>query len=309
MDQSLPGAIVDVRAFNRLYTRWVGILDRHHLGSDFTLTEVRVLYEVAHAPGIAARQIGEQLGLDAGYLSRILKRFEKEGLIERAISPTDGRASALAMTPGGLILFDRLDQLAAEQVGNALGGLDEQQRGRLTAAMGVIASLVREPTRPAPSEVVLRQPRAGDYGWAIERHGVIYAAEFGWDSRFEGLVAELFGKFAQRHDPARERCWIAELNGQRVGCVFVVERETEVAQLRCLLVEPKGRGHGVGGKLVTACVEFARQAGYRRMMLWTNKGLDSARKIYESAGFELVEEKAHREFGPELVGQSWEMEL
>ena len=157
--------------------------------------------------------------------------------------------------------------------------------------------------------MILREPRAGDYGWAIERHGVIYDAEFGWGPGFEGLVAELFGKFAQKHDPARERCWIAELGGERVGCVFVVEREPEVAQLRCLLVEPKARGHGVGGKLVSACVQFARDAGYRRMMLWTNKGLDSARKIYEAEGFRLIDEQPHRAFGPELMGQSWEMEL
>jgi DNA-binding MarR family transcriptional regulator/GNAT superfamily N-acetyltransferase len=305
----MPDTVSEIRAFNRLYTRWVGALDRHHLGTDYTLTEIRVLYEVAHHPGIAAREIGEQLGLDAGYLSRILKRFEASGLIERKPSTADARASDLSLTKSGEELFRELDGLAANRVGKAIAGLDEQQRSRLAASMGVISSLVGQPDNGRPSLVVLREPRAGDYGWAIERHGLLYSTEYGWDERFEGLVAELFGRFAQKHDPARERCWIAELNGERVGVVFVVQREPVVAQLRCLLVEPTARGHGVGGKLVNACVEFAREAGYRRMMLWTNKGLDSARKIYEAAGFKLVEEKSHRDFGPELIGQSWEMDL
>lgn len=305
----MPDTIAEIRSFNRLYTRWVGVLDRHHLGSDFTLTEVRVLYELAHHPGLVAREIGEQLGLDAGYLSRILKRFEAAGLVERKPSQADARASELLLTREGQALFAKLDELAAEHVDNAIRGFDEQQRARLTAAMGVIGSLVSERQSAGSSEVVLREPRAGDYGWAVERHGAIYDAEFGWGPGFEGLVAELFGSFARKHDPERERCWIAELNGERMGCVFVVEREPKVAQLRCLLVEPKARGHGVGGKLVNACIEFAREAGYERMMLWTNKGLDSARKIYEAVGFKLVEEQPHSEFGPELIGQSWEMKL
>lgn len=305
----MPDTIADIRSFNRLYTKWVGALDRHHLGSDYSLVEVRIFYEIANHPDLLARDIAGQLGLDAGYLSRILARFVKAGLIERKISAQDGRAATLLLTGKGRALFANLDQLAAERVDDAIAALDEQQRARLTSAMGVIGQLIDRETAPRSGDVVLREPRAGDYGWATERHGVIYDAEFGWGPRFEGLVAELFGKFAQKHDPQRERCWIAELDGERVGCVFVVEREPEVAQLRCLLVEPKARGHGVGRSLVNACVEFARHAGYRRMMLWTNKGLDSARKIYEAVGFSLVEEKAHRDFGPELIGQSWEMEL
>jgi len=305
----MTSAVAEIRAFNRLYTKWVGALDRRHLGSDYSLVEARVLYEIAHRPNLLARDIADQLELDAGYLSRIVTRFEKAGLVERKTSLKDGRAITLSLTGSGQALFGKLDRLAAENMERAIDKLDEQKRARLTSAMGVIGQLIGEPRPAAAGQVVLRAPQAGDFGWAIERHGVIYDAEFGWGPAFEGLVAELFGKFAQRHDPARERCWIAELNGERVGCVFVVEREPEVAQLRCLLVEPKARGHGVGGRLVNACVEFARMAGYERMMLWTNKGLDSARKIYEAVGFKLVEEQPHREFGPELVGQSWEMTL
>jgi DNA-binding MarR family transcriptional regulator/predicted N-acetyltransferase YhbS len=298
--------ITDIRAFNRHYTRWVGALDRHHLGSSFSLAEVRVLYELAHQPGMIARDIIDRLGLDAGYLSRMLKRFENDGLIRRERAEADGRAAALYLSVVGEALFDELDRKAAKRVEVAIGGLDDVERERLTAAMGLVKHLTSH-TKQASAEVLLRAPRSGDYGWAIERHGVIYAAEFGWGTRFEGLVAELFGKFAMNHDPARERCWIAELGGERVGCVFVVERESDVAQLRCLLVEPKARGHGVGRKLVDSCVTFARSAGYKRMMLWTQSNLGSARKIYEAAGFKLIAEQPHEDFGVPLLGQNWEM--
>jgi DNA-binding MarR family transcriptional regulator/GNAT superfamily N-acetyltransferase len=305
----MTDATAEIRSFNRLYTRWVGALDRHHLGSDYSLAEARVLYEIANHPNLLARDIADHLGLDAGYLSRILARFEKAGLVERKTSLKDGRAITLSLTPEGRVQFGDLDRRAAGNMEQAIGKLDEQQRARLTSAMGVIGQLIDEPLSATADKVMLREPRAGDFGWAIERHGAIYDAEFGWGPRFEGLVAELFGKFAQAHEPTRERCWIAALNGERVGVVFVVERVPKVAQLRCLLVEPKARGAGVGGKLVNACVDFARDAGYERMILWTNKGLDSARKIYESVGFKLVEEQPHRDFGPELIGQSWEMPL
>jgi DNA-binding MarR family transcriptional regulator/GNAT superfamily N-acetyltransferase len=305
---SFVDTITEVRAFNRFYTRWVGALDRHHLGTSFSLAEARVLYEIANRPGLLARDIIQQLGLDAGYLSRLLKRFESDGLIQREAA-ADGRAAALKPTAVGRAIFDELDRKAAERIGDAIAGLSEQERAKLTAAMGLITRLASKDSAKEPRKVMLREPRSGDYGWAIERHGVIYEAEFGWGPRFEGLVAELFGKFAMSHDPARERCWIAELEGERVGCVFVVQREPKVAQLRCLLVEPKARGHGVGRALVEACIGFARETGYDRMMLWTQKGLDSARKIYEAAAFKLVEEKPHKDFGVPLIGQNWEMAL
>lgn len=300
--------IAQIRSFNRFYTRWVGALERHHLGSRFSLVEVRVLYELAHRPGMIAREIIQQLDLDAGYLSRMLKRFEGDGLIERRAA-SDGRAAALHLTPAGTALFGELDRKAADRVSEAIAELSDQERARLTAAMGIIARLTGKQDRAEKADVVLREPVPGDYGWAIERHGVIYATEFGWGTRFEGLVAELFGKFATRHDPARERCWIAELGGERVGCVFVVARDEAVAQLRCLLVEPRARGRGVGAALVQECISFARSAGYQRMMLWTNKGLDSARKIYQSIGFELIDEQPHEDFGVPLIGQNWELAL
>ena len=301
--------VADIRAFNRHYTRWVGALENRHLGSRFSLAEARVLYEIAHSPGIFARDIMDRLGLDAGYLSRMLKRFESDGLIERQKSEGDGRAAAVRLTATGLETFAQLDRKAAETVQGALTGLSEQEADRLIAAMGVVTRLTNKSNHTSTANLLLREPRPGDFGWAIERHGIIYEAEFGWGTRFEGLVAELFGRFASKPHPERERCWIAELNGRRVGCVFVVEREPGVAQLRCLLVEPTARGHGVGRKLVNSCIEFARAVGYERMMLWTNKGLESARRIYEAAGFTLIEEKPHEDFGLPLIGQSWELAL
>ena len=303
-------AIAHIRAFNRFYTSFVGALDRSHLGSRFSLAEVRVLYELATQPGLLATQIVDRLGLDPGYLSRILKRFDDGGLLKRKPSADDARAAALSLTPDGRDLFDGLDRKAAKRVEQAIVGLSEAERDRLTSAMGTVSHLLNErPVAAMGPEVWLREPQSGDFGWAIERHGVLYAAEYGWDLRFEGLVAELFGSFARSHNPARERCWIAEMSGERVGCVFVVERNAKVAQLRCLLVEPRARGQGVGSALVQACISFARDAGYPRIMLWTNSVLDSARKIYEAARFKLVEEQEHEDFGPRLTGQSWELDL
>lgn len=298
-----------IRAFNRRYTRWVGALDRRHLDTAYSLAEARVLYEVAHAPGIIARDIVDRLDLDPGYLSRLLKRFDADDIVERRKAGRDGRAASLHLTAAGRAVFTKLDRRAAERVGGAITGLSETEQSRLIAAMGIVAHLTEKSTSNNAANVALRRPQSGDYGWAIERHGVIYNTEFGWGTRFEGLVAELFGRFATAHDPERERCWIADVGGVRAGCVFVVERKPAVAQLRCLLVEPSARGLGVGRRLVEACIGFARDAGYRHIMLWTNKGLDSARKIYESVGFQLVDEQPHDDFGIALIGQNWELAL
>lgn len=299
----------EIRAFNRFYTRFVGALDKSHLGSGLSLAEVRVLYEIANNPDVLASQIVDGLGLDAGYLSRMLKRFEDGGLITRQRTREDGRAAALSLTPLGRSRFAGLDRKAAKRVEQAVKGLRDVELDRLTSAMGVISHLLVRGEDLSGGDVILRKPEPGDYGWCIARHGVLYASEYGWDERFEGLVAELFGAFARSHNPRRERCWIAEVAGERVGCVFVVERERKIAQLRCLLVEPKARGRGVGSALVQACIGFARDARYEKMMLWTNSVLDSARKIYEGAGFTLVEEQEHEDFGPRLIGQNWELAL
>lgn len=305
----MTDTVSHIRAFNRFYTRWVGALENHHLGSDFSLAEVRVLYEIAHHPGLLARDIIRGLDLDPGYLSRMLKRFEQQGYITREASKEDSRASALRLTDIGEMFFRELNRRAAERVEHALSALDEQRRSQLVSAASLIRHLLDEEQQEPIGDLRLRQARSGDYGWAIERHGLIYSTEFGWGPKFEGFVAELFGSFARQHDSRWERCWIADVDGKRAGCVYVVKRESEMAQLRCLLVDPWARGHGVGKALVDECIKFARSAGYRRMMLWTHSCLESARRIYEAAGFLLVQEEPHVHFGVPLVGQNWEMVL
>ncbi len=305
----LATAVAEIRAFNRFYTRFVGALDEGHLGSDHSLVEIRVLYEIAGGERPTSSAIAERLGMDAGYFSRVLKRLEHAGLVDRQRSDHDKRSAVLALTDSGREAFQNLDRQAADEVARAVSGLTETDVGRVTASMSVIRRLLTKEANSSAGIVTLREPRSGDLGWAIERHGILYSDEYGWGMLFEGLVAELFGKFAREHDPARERCWIAELDGRRAGCVFLVEREPGVAQLRCLVVEPSARGQGVGSRLVEACLSFAREAGYERMMLWTNDVLLSARRIYEAAGFRLVQEEKHRDFGPECTGQVWEAQL
>lgn len=305
----MTDAVSDIRAFNRFYTRWLGALENHHLGTDFSLAEVRVLYEIANHPGLLARDIIGGLDLDPGYLSRMLKRFEQQGYITRETSKEDARASALRLTGIGEILFGELNRRAAERTEHALSALDEQRRSQLVSATSPVRRLLDDQQREAIGNLRLRQARSGNYGWAIERHGIIYGTEFGWGPKFEGFVAELFGSFARHHHSHWERCWIADLDKKRAGCVYVVKREPEMAQLRCLLVDPWARGHGVRKAFVDECIKFARSVGYRRMMLWTHSCLESARRIYESAGFLLVHEQPHDHFGVSLVGQNWEMVL
>src|SRR5688572_1767696 len=302
--------IAAIREFNRFYTRRLGLLDEGLLASPFSLTEVRILYELAHRESTGASELATVLGLDAGYLSRILKRFDEQGLLERRRSETDFRRTTLSLSAHGREVFAPLDEGAAEQIATLVEPLGTAERARLLEATATLRRLL-QPARAARGEVALRAPRPGDVGWAIERHGVLYADEYGWDATFEGLVAKIFGQFLERHDPAREHCWIAELDGVRAGCVFVVQNaeRTDTAQLRCLLVEPWARGAGIGRTLVDACLAFAREAGYARMVLWTNDVLVSARRIYEAAGFALVEEERHHSFGHDLVGQTWSRPL
>jgi len=299
-----------VRRFNRFYTKQIGVLQEHLLRSPYSLTEARVLYELAHheQATATATDLGAALGLDAGYLSRILSSFQKQGLLERKTSETDGRRSLLRLTPRGRNAFGKIDAASHNDVGAMLRNLPPDAQSRLVAAMHTIEALLgAPPDQRAP--YFLRPHRAGDMGWVVQRHGVLYAQEYGWDEQFEALVAEIVAKFMRQHDPKRERCWIAEQDGENIGSVFLVKKSEGVAQLRLLLVEPQARGVGIGTRLVNECGRFARQAGYRKITLWTNSVLHAARKIYEKAGYRLVLEGPHHSFGADLIGQTWELEL
>lgn len=298
----------DVRHFNRFWTRQIGVLREEYLESPFSLTEVRVLYELAHGEETTASELGEELGLDAGYLSRILRGFEKHGLIHKRPSEADGRRRLLRLTDRGREAFAPLDARSRSEIGAMLGGISITGQERLVGAMRTIERLLS--ARPEPVVPYLLRPhQPGDMGWVVHRHGVLYAREYGWDERFEALVAEIVAKFIQQYDPRLERCWIAERDGEIVGCVFLVGESEEIAKLRLLLVEPEARGLGIGSRLVEECIRFARQAGYLKLTLWTNDVLNSARRIYEGMGFQLVHEKPHHSFGHDLVGQTWELML
>ena len=297
-----------VRRFNRFYTRKIGLLQQGYLSSPFSLAEVRVLYELAHQDKLTASGLGRELGLDPGYLSRFLQGFAKRGLIARTRSKTDGRQSLLALTRRGQEAFAPLQARSRDEIGAMLAGLSAADRDRIVEAMHTIEGLLG--ARPEPkAPYMLRPHRPGDMGWVIHRHGVLYAQEYGFDERFEALVAEIVARFVQRYDPKRERCWIAEKDGEIVGSVFLVAHSKTVAQLRLLLVEPRARGLGIGARLVAECVRFARQAGYRKVTLWTNSVLVAARRIYEAAGFRLVHREPHESFGHDLVGEIWELRL
>ena len=306
--------IEEVRRFNRFYTQQIGILNEGLLESPFSLTEVRILYELAHRDRPAAAEISKALGVDAGYLSRILKSFEKRGLVVRSPSHSDGRLSHLQLTKKGRITFAELDVRSNEEVSAVLRRLTRDEQRSLTDAMRTIQSSISGKSRSSSPEpaYVLRQHQPGDMGWVVHRHGVLYAEEYGWDERFEALVATIVADFIQKYDPLRERCWIAERGGENVGSVFLVKHPKKpktVAKLRLLLVEPSARGLGIGARLVDECIRFAGQAGYRKMMLWTNSVLHAARHIYEQNGFKLAEEERHNSFGRDLVGQTWELTL
>lgn len=296
-----------VRAFNRFYTRQLGVLGQRLLQSPFSLSEARVLYELAHRDGLAAREIGTELDLDPGYLSRIVQKFSDDGLITRKPLAADRRQYQLSLTAKGRQAFAKLDRSSHEDVAKMLHPLSEADRRRLTATMATIEGLLG--SARAATAAVLREPRPGDMGWVVQSHGARYASEYGFDSSFEALVAEIAAKFLNSFDASRERCWIAEIDGAPVGSVFLVRHDDEIAKLRLLLVEPSGRGHGVGRRLVGECIAFARACGYRKITLWTQSILTAARKIYQDAGFVLVASEPHRSFGQSLIGETWEMKL
>jgi DNA-binding MarR family transcriptional regulator/GNAT superfamily N-acetyltransferase len=307
----LSDPIAAVRRFNRFYTRRIGLLDEGLLESPFSLTVVRVLYEIAHRPGITATDLREILALDAGYLSRLLRGLRKQGLVTARAPASDRRQRRLSLTARGRRTFGALDARSSEEVGTMLARLSRSERRALIEAMQAIESLLEKAGAPDPAggAVALREPRPGDLGWVVKRHGELYAAEYGWDSDFEGLVAGIVGRYVAERDPRAERCWIAELDGAPAGSVFLVKESAAVAKLRLLLVDPWARGHGIGTGLVDECLGFARWAGYAKVRLWTNDVLHAARRIYERAGFRLVEENRHHSFGHDLVGQTWELDL
>ena len=311
-ESGMPQRVAAVRHFNRFYTKRIGVLHEGLLRSPFSLTEVRLLYELAHREQLTATGLGKELGLDPGYLSRILSGFVKRGLVARTPSPADGRQTLLALTASGRKVFAPLEARSNEEVSAMLAGLSAPEQKRLIEAMHTIERLIgtgpeNQTASKAPYLLRLHQP--GDMGWVVHRHGVLYAQEYGYDEHFEALVAEIVAEFIQRFDPKRERCWIAEKNGEIVGSVFLVQKSKTVAKLRLLLVEPAARGLGLGKRLVSECVRFARQVGYKKITLWTQSELNAARHIYQQAGFHLVREKPHHSWGHDLVAETWDLKL
>lgn len=298
-----------VRSFNRFFTRKIGALRETLLHSPYSLTEARILFELANSDKYTAASLGRELGLDAGYLSRILAGFEQQGLIEKVRSEQDGRQYFLYMTDKGKEAFAPLDRRSREEISEMLDDLSEDEQLRLLKAMKAIENILDKESLKYSEPFIIRPHEPGDMGWVTHRHGVLYAKEYGWDERFEALVAQITADFINNFKPDRERCFIAEMNGEIVGSVFVVESSETVAKLRLLLVEPTARGMGLGRRLVGECIRFARCAGYRKMVLWTNSILTQARKIYKSYGFELVAEEQQHSFGHDLVFETWELTL
>jgi len=300
--------VAAVRRFNRFYTRQIGLLQESYLKSQFSLSQVRVLYELAHRERPTATELGRELGLDPGYLSRILRLFERRGLLKRTPSKADGRQSHLFLTARGQAAFAPLNTRSREEIGSMLRALRARDQIRLVDSMHAIEGVLgAQPEKKVP--YLLRPHRPGDMGWVVSRHGALYAQEYGWDEAFEALVAGIVKKFIEHYDPRKERCWIAEKDGEPVGSVFVVKQSATVAKLRLMLVEPKARGLGIGARLVDECVRFAGQTGYEKITLWTNSVLRAARRIYKEAGFRLIRQERHRSFGHDLVGETWDLKL
>lgn len=297
-----------VRRFGRFYTRRIGVLQKGFLSTEYPLTEARVLYEIAHRQPTTATALSAELALDTGYLSRLLKRLQGLHLLTSKASPDDRRVKLLSLSQNGKQAFKTLDTASRKQAREMLTGMTEENRRSLVKAMGAIQRLM-SPGEKDRVPYLLRLHQAGDMGWVVQQHGVLYSREYGWDEQFEALVAEIVARFLSRFDARRERCWIAEREGLRVGSVFLVRKSATIAQLRLLLVNPEARGLGIGKRLVSECSLFARQTGYRKIILWTNDNLHAARRIYENEGYRLVKEEPHRSFGHDLVGQYWELKL
>lgn len=301
--------VAAVRQFNRFYTRQIGVLQEGLLDSPFSLTEVRVLYELAHHHGVTATELCAALNLDAGYLSRILRKFEKRGWVHRQASASDRRQSLLTLTHKGSAEFLPLEERSNQHVRRMLSEMSLEAQQQLIRSMEEIERVLSAP-QESTQPYLLRSHQPGDMGWVVYRHGVLYLQQYHYDERFEALVAGIVAEFIQNFDASHERCWIAERNGERVGSVFLVRKSASVAKLRLLLVEPSARGLGIGKRLVQECVRFARQIGYHKMILWTQSELLAARTIYEHAGFQLIEKKPHQNWGrKDLVSETWELKL
>ena len=300
--------IASIRRFNRFFTRKLGVLREGLLHSPYSLSESRIIYEIANRDNLIAAELSKELGLDAGYLSRILDRLEQQGLIQKVHSELDARQRFLQLTKEGEKAFKLLDDRSREEISEMLSRLSEQDQEQLLQAMHTVQQVLGEELKYS-EPYVLRQHEPGDMGWVIHMHGRQYAEEYGWDEHFEALVAQICSDFINNYDPNKERCWIAEMDGQIVGSVFVVKESEEFAKLRLLLVDPKARGLGLGTRLVDECIRFARRKGYKSLVLWTNSVLESARNIYRNAGFKLVAEEPHHSYGHDLVGETWELSL
>jgi DNA-binding MarR family transcriptional regulator/N-acetylglutamate synthase-like GNAT family acetyltransferase len=304
--------VAAVRRFNRFYTRQIGVLRKTYLGSPYSLAEMRVLYEIANGEQLTASDVGNALDLDAGYLSRVLRNFEKQGLISRKTSAVDARQSHLALTERGRKTFAPFERRSQQQAGDMLGTLKPADQTRLVAAMELIERLLGNEA-PGPADkprYILRPPRHGDFGWIVSRHAELYAQEYGWTDPFEGLCAQIVADFVNKYDAKFERCWIAEIDGENVGCVMLVKDDVaSVARVRLLLVDPKARGLGLGAKLTDECVRFARDVGYSKITLWTHSILTAARHVYEKAGFKLMRSEPHQSWGKPVVSEHWDMTL
>lgn len=311
MDEVLKLRAEALRRFNRVHTSLVGLLQQAYLDSGFSLTEVRVIYEIANRDGLTITDLARDLILDNGYLSRLVRGLKDRQLITSAVSQTDARQQVLALTAEGAELYRSLSSRSQSEMMQLISGLEEQdQRSLMTALQSAATLLARASGRPAPTPIVtLRSHRPGDMGWVIAAHGRIYATEFGWDHTFEAMVADIAAAFLRDFDPEREHCWMAEIDGVPVGSVTIVSKSRAEAQLRLLIIDPSARGLRLGERLVNECIRFAKSKGYGKLVLWTNDNLHAARRIYQKAGFRLVEEEPHHSFGVDLVGQNWELEL
>jgi DNA-binding MarR family transcriptional regulator/GNAT superfamily N-acetyltransferase len=304
--------IAAVRRFNRFYTRQIGVLRKTYLDSSYSLGELRVLYEIARGDSPTASEIGRALDLDAGYLSRVLRNFENRGLIRRKASASDARQSHLALSARGRKTFAPLERRSQRNTDAMLGKLESVDQARLIAAMSTIETLLGGASQAEPRAVrryKLRAPVPGDFGWIVKRHGELYAKEYQWTEPFEGLCAQIVADFVNNYDPKRERCWIAEMDGENVGTVMLVKDTSSVARIRLLLVDPRARGLGLGARLTDECIRFARRAGYKKATLWTHSVLTAARHIYQKAGFRLMRTERHKSWGRPVVSEHWDLEL